>query len=291
MKLKKYSIYLCAALGSLILITSCSYFNQNGKKENDITLAKVHNKELFLSDLSGIVNSSLSSQDSVKLIRNYIDGWVRKNLMLRKAEQYLPKQKINIEKQVQDYRESLLIYTYEKELVRNKADTIVTNQEIQSYYETFQSNFTLRYDVLKATYVVVSNDSPQKKSIRSWLRSKDDTVLENLQEYCYQNAKLFALAPEWHPVDDFLNKLPGLKNDSDFNRLEKGGFYQTNDETQTYFVRVFDYAKNKQIAPLDYVRQDVVEILVNKKKVKFIKELNNRIYKEGFSQEVTLYQD
>lgn len=61
-------------------------------------------------------------------------------------------------RQIEQYRNSLIIYAYESELVKQKLDTVVSQAEIESYYKS--QNFHLRENIVLASYVIISKDSP-----------------------------------------------------------------------------------------------------------------------------------
>ena len=102
---------------------SCSFFEE---EINDDVVAKVGSKYLFKDDISGIVPPKTTKEDSAFIIDNYIEGWVKDNLILQKAELNLKENQKDVKKQLEDYRSSLIIYTYEKELIKQLLDTTVS---------------------------------------------------------------------------------------------------------------------------------------------------------------------
>ena len=57
---------------------------------------------------------------------NYIDKWVRNQLLLEKAVLNLDQDRHEIRKQLEEYRTFLLINKYQQELILQKLDTIIT---------------------------------------------------------------------------------------------------------------------------------------------------------------------
>ena len=132
MKLETYLIAL------LTLISACSLFN--GKESDKEPVARVYDSYLYKSDIRIIIPQGISYQDSISLSKSYMDNWIRQHLILHKAELNLidKSRYIGIEKQLQDYRNSLINYAYKKELIRQKLDTVVTDKEIEDYYVDFK---------------------------------------------------------------------------------------------------------------------------------------------------------
>src|SRR6188768_1344994 len=141
----------------LSLLASCSYFKSGNKKEDPI--ARANDKYLYLSDLEGVGKGAARPEDSMQAVRNYIDSWIRHNLLLRYAEDNLPETNEKLDQQLQDYRESLLIYTYEKELLNDKLDTVVNEQEIQEYYSENKDNFELKQGITRIKYIMLPMNS------------------------------------------------------------------------------------------------------------------------------------
>ena len=83
------------------------------------------------------------------LLKNYIDNWIHESLIIHKAETNLNNEQKNVEKQLQDYRNSLITFIYEKALVQEKLDTIVKNSEIEEYYTKNKANFELKDNIIK----------------------------------------------------------------------------------------------------------------------------------------------
>lgn len=82
-----------------------------------------------------------TAEDSAEVAKNYIDNWIKRQLILQVAEKYLTAEQLDIERRVQDYKESLIIYSYENELIQQKLDTVVSQDEIEAYYQQYEENF------------------------------------------------------------------------------------------------------------------------------------------------------
>ena len=54
---------------------------------------------------------------------------------MRKAEVNLSEEEKDLEKEIADYRNSLLIYRYQQDMLFQKLDTVVLEEDIQSLYE------------------------------------------------------------------------------------------------------------------------------------------------------------
>ena len=123
----------------LAALSACTAVSDSGKGE---VVAKVYGNYLYEADLEGLVSSGTSKQDSIMLVKRFIDNWIRKRLLIRQAEKNLTAAQTDFSKKLEDYRTSLLIYTYETELIKQKLDTVVSEAEITAYYENNKQNFS-----------------------------------------------------------------------------------------------------------------------------------------------------
>ena len=112
-----------------IIISSCNYFNQD--KDKDFPIARAFDKSLYFSEIQGIVPPNSSESDSIQIVNNYINNWIRQTVLLTQAEKNMTPDQLNIDKEIQDYKNSLIIFSYEQELIRQKLDTIITEKMIE----------------------------------------------------------------------------------------------------------------------------------------------------------------
>ncbi len=136
------------------LLSSCKV------KTTQTPVARVFDKFLYQEDVASIIPPDALPKDSVQLTEAFISTWVRQNLIMKKAEMNLPDEMKNVQKQLDDYRTSLIIYAYEKELVRQKLDTIITEEEIEHYYKQNIHEFELKDYIVKVLYVKLEKNSP-----------------------------------------------------------------------------------------------------------------------------------
>lgn len=281
---KKWKYWLILPLSLLILLILGllfkKFFIERGVPQKK-KIARVFDQYLYNTDLQGITNPLISKEDSTQLVNYHVESWVRRNLMVAEAENTISTNQNSIEQQLQDYRESLLLFLYEKELLKQSLDTLVTDEEIETYYQKHKEGFKLRGHVLKAKFVIVRKETPQQSSVKQWMKNPDDQ--EKLQDYCYQYALNFSLTPTWYTLDKFTDEIP-IQTSNTSNFLKNNKFYTTTDENNTYFVWLSDYGLSGNIAPLDYKKQDITKIIVNKRKLRYVKEIEDKIYQKALNE-------
>lgn len=277
--MKKTVLYLTILTFAL---TSCKYFGESGKKGKPI--ARVYEKYLYTSDMQGLVPSGTSSKDSIDITKSYINNWIKQELLLHQAEANLSDEQMNFEKQVQQYRNSLVIFQYESELIRQKLDTTLSMKEIEEYYTQNQANFLLHENILRASYISVSRNTPLAPKFRQLIRSDKPADREKLTELCQQHAATFQLDEQgWISFAELAGKVP-VKVTDQLEFLEKNPYFETEDSTFSYFVRVKEYKIKESVSPLSFEIANIRAILLNKRKSGLLSGMEEDLYKAALGK-------
>jgi hypothetical protein len=264
----------------LVIIAGCKNTNEEIER---IPLAKVHDKFLYDTDIQDLFTINSSKEDSITIAKNFIDEWVKKQLLLDKAELNLTEENIDIKKQVEDYRSSLLIFKYKQGLINQKLDTVVTDHEIEEYYNEYSANFVLNHNIVKVLFLMISKEAPEIDKVKRWYKSTDEENLSRLEDYCYQYATKFDdFNNEWIPFNNLLLELPTNIDDQErYLRFRK--FIETEDSLFYYFVKINEYSLKSTIQPLEYAKSKIKSIILNKRKFTFIEELENKVYNDALN--------
>lgn len=262
---------------SLILLSACTFF----KKKTERAVARVYDEYLYESDLKGIIPPKTSPHDSITLTRNFIDSWIRQKLIIHQAENNISSDKMNFDKQIGDYKNSLIIYEYESELVKEKLDTVVSDDEIQDYYNTNQQNFLLKDNIVQIQYVKLPLKSANSRQLKKILMSDDPADKTQLAELSEKFATDYFLDEQnWIPFNELLNKLPiRTNNQEDF--LKSHRVIECRDSSFLYFVRFRDYKIKESVSPLSLESDRIMNIILNKRKIELISRMHQDIYEKG----------
>jgi len=162
-----------ARLNLIILIIVAIYACETSDKQTTTPLARVGDEILYKNDLTGIVPVRTNQTDSIKIVKAYIRSWVEQRLLIDKAELNLSDEMKDVNQKLEDYRSALLIYYYEKQLVAQSLDTIVTDSEITAYYIANKKNFELKDYIVKVIYGKFDKESPKLDKARKWFAGND----------------------------------------------------------------------------------------------------------------------
>ena len=244
-------------------------------------VVKVFESPLYRSEISDFIPKGTPTEDSILMAANYVRNWVTQKLLLHKAIENLSGEEANIQKQVEDYRTSLLIHQYKQKLIAQRLMDDINDTEIEKYYKEHENNFMLATPIVKGIFLILPKNAPNLKEVRKWYKSDKAADQESLEDYCLTNARKYdKFQNKWVEAKYLLNLIPG-----EFEVLEKDILNKTDiekeDEENYYFLKIREMRREQTVAPLDYVREEIILILKNKKKLQFENDLEKQINEEG----------
>jgi hypothetical protein len=273
-------VYFLLVIG--MILCSCK---GPSKKSNDKPIARVYNNYLYKSQIEGIVPKGITGSDSSRIVADHIDKWVRKQLLVTMAEQNLNEDEKNVEDQIEDYRTSLLIYKYEQNFIHHKMDTLVNEQQVDEYYKINPSNFILNNHLIKGIFIQLPRSATNISNVRKWYRSDSPEDLNKLESYCYSNATKYEYFDEhWQYFNEIYQSLPETYERAEsILRYRKN--YEVTDTNFYYLLKISEYKLAGSVAPIEFVRNDIRNILINKRRIQMIQELEADIYKDALNHD------
>lgn len=253
-------------------------------------LARVYENNLYLSDIGHIFPENVSISDSVLILQNFVNKWVKQQLILQKAELNLTEEQKDVTQQIDEYRSSLLIYKYEQNLVAQKLDTVISMDEVKAYYDENPSNFSLDDHLLKCLFIKIPPDAPNLYRIRQIYRSEREQDVQELESYCFQYAvKYDYFDDDWVTFESIARELPReIRNPEHYLRYNR--YIEQQDSLYRYMVNIREYQLAGSVAPLAFVEEKIKTIILNKRKVQFINDLENNIYMDALNKgDFTVY--
>jgi hypothetical protein len=259
------------------VFVSCSYLRRTG----DVLIARVDQDVLFLSDIQDALPKNLSADDSVLFAEDYVRNWVSNELMIKKAQENLTISQKDLARELMDYRNSLIIYRYQKALMQEKLDTIVGDVEIMQTYDSVREDFILDSDLVKAVLVKIPLSVPQPERVKAFCESSGTRNLEELQQFCLKNGGTCEVFPDhWADAGEVFRKLPYQPVNVQ-NFLSRYTTWEARDNRYYYLVRIRDYALSGSYAPVESIRDNMKNLILNKRKNAFLNEIKKDIYTEG----------
>jgi len=259
--------------------------------KNSEALVKVGNNVLYKSVLEENIPEGLSSEDSVIAAEHFIHSWISEILLYDIALKNL-NDKENIDRLVENYRRSLLIYHYEEQLVNEKLSNEIGEQSLSDYYNQNKDKLKLERPLVKGLFLKVPVTAPQLNEIRTWYKSATSDSRANLEKYCLNNSATFNyFADTWTDFNDIINNFPKSQISGEDLKIQKKTV-EKQDDNFFYFLNITDFLLAGDNTPYEYAKPAIREILVNQRKIDFLQKTEEDLYQRAIDKgEVQFYNE
>ncbi len=230
-----------------------------------------------------------SGQDSTEVVSNFIKQWAYEKAFELEAMEKLESRQ-ELDELTEAYRSSLLIHLFEKQLIENQLDSLISQSDLQAYYEDNKSQYVLQSSIVRLHFINIRKDHSELNEIAQlWKSHERRTAMDSLIDLCHTSAAVFLLEDSsWYKLEELKQIVPGniLKNRS--NTLFKEQTF-TND-TATFFLRVLEQIPDTEIAPLSFIEKQARKVILYRRKQKLIRNRRNELYEEAVkSNRIKLY--
>ncbi len=267
----------------ILVFASCEYFTI--KQEQEKVVARVHESYLYESDLMKILNKNISKQDSILLINNYINNWVKQQLLLVKAQINLADEAEDFEKLVEKYKEDLFINSYKEAVVKEYLNTDITQQDIDDFYLKNTKNFRLNEELLKLKYIKFSKNIPNKKELLDLFKSSKKKDLDSLQTQELSLISHHLNDSIWIKYSDLMAKVSVLKDVAKKQLLKKEFFIQKEDSISLYLVTVKQVLKRNDLAPKSYITPTIRQMILHQRKLLLLRNIEETLIEDAQKKE------
>jgi hypothetical protein len=252
--------------------------------EESNAVARVGENYLHKMDLQNQIGPRYNG-DSLQIAKSIINDWAEQLLYLKKAEVNLSSFERNrLDELVKTYRNDLYVKTYKDKAIQSQLDTVVSIEEIETYFEQNKVNFKTNKDLLRGRYVRVRNENYNLRSIRRSLRRFNDNDKVFLDSIALQFTTYSLNDSIWVQSSQFFNRLPSISERRYKNFLKNDTFFELQDSLEVYLVVVEEVVLRNDLAPLEYVAPTLKQILINKRKLELMRQFDREIIQEGLRQ-------
>ncbi|WP_460219295.1 peptidyl-prolyl cis-trans isomerase [Psychroserpens sp. MEBiC05023] len=273
--MKKLSVII---LG-LCCMCSCDVFKET---DDRVPVARVGDVYLYEEDIKELVIEGTPKEDSTQIVTSYINRWATQQLLLDGAERNLPQGKqADFNKLVNQYKNDLYTKAYLEALVNKSIDTVVNLEDAQSVYEANQETFKLNEELVKFRYITIPQNAINEDEIKERFRRFDNQDKRYLDSISVQ-FKTYSLNDSmWVKASQITEKISVLNSENKKELLKKSNFVQLKDSLDLYLMQIKDVLNQNDLAPLEYVKPTIKQIVINKRKLELIKQLEKDITKDA----------
>ena len=271
----------------IIILQSCDYFTI---KSDSQPVARVYDTYLYEEDLKNIFTKNITKQDSILIANNYINNWVKQQLLLSKAQINLGDRIEKFEGLVKKYREDLFINSYKEAVVKQYLNTEITDDDIEQFYISNNQNFKLNEELVKLKYIKIGKDVLNKKELIKLFKSAKKEDLDTLD-----SKELFLKSHHlndsvWVKYSDLIIKIPIFKTEDKKHVLKKDNFIQKEDSLSLYLVTIKQVLKRNEIAPKSYITPTIKQMILHQRKLLLLKNIEETLIDDATKkQEFEIY--
>ncbi len=266
----------CIVLASL---NSCTFFSSTS---DDQILATAFGEELHYNEVASRIPKMVSEEDSLNIVNAYINQWTEQQVLLNKAAYNIDDSLMDeINSKLEDYKNSLLIFEYEKRLLLAQMDTSVSEKEIQEYYKEHSHNFKIQEPIGRFLFIKVPKQSSVLKNISKAYKLKDQSDSLYLNEIASLELEYSHLdTKQWLLVDQIINQTPLKEKLIDKKTfLKQNKHVEIEEQNIAYFIKIVDYRLVGDEAPLEFIKEKIKMIIRNHKKTKILRKIRSELVK------------
>ena len=264
-----------------LLFIGCDFI----EKKPDQVLARLGDEFYYTSDLIEIFPSGLSKEDSVIFVKNRINNWAKEKLLFKKALVNLGDEKQgDLNQLIDSYKNELFSYAYQEKIVKSAMDTFISEQSVREYYNINKLNFKLNQEIINARYLKINSENYNLKDVVKRFRRFKQSDKIFLDSISLQFSSYYFNDSLWINKDVFFNKIPEINDRLKQNIVKNKLFYRLQDSLELYLINIKDYKLKNDIAPFDFIKSTLKQVLLNKKKLEFISKFENEIIDDALQQ-------
>jgi hypothetical protein len=267
-----------------ILFLSAFWFGctnpADDKRENLVAQVGAHS--LYLNQVLDKVGDNINSGDSLAVVNEFVQQWIREKVLLDKAEASLTPEERDKNDLVTQYYNDLLIYELERKMLSSRLDTAVAVQSITEYYEKNKKNFELKENIVRLKFYVIPKTVLNHDLL--WKRFKDgnDKHLALLDKMCeLNNSNYFNQDSVWLTFNDVLKEIP-ITTYNQESYLNNHRFVRLDEKDYSYFVKILDFKVKNNTSPFEFEKERIRDIIIHKRKVELLQQIEIEIVEEAY---------
>ena len=263
----------------LPMLTSCkaiSEFFDSGE-----IVAEAGSAKLKRADLDLVIPGGISPEDSARLAKQFINTWALDQIFLERAEQQLSKAEMDVTKELEAYRRSLLKFRYEQLYINERLDTLVTDDEVQEYYETHKDRFVLQRPVVKARFIRIAEDSPVLKTIKKKMSSDEAEDILEADSLAFSSAYRFATWNNaWIDAATLAREF-GQESASVLASMKTGWIERTDTSGISDIAYISEITPKGAMSPIEYSTPFIKDMIISARKQSLITSLERDLLEDA----------
>ena len=270
--MNKVNYFFCFVL--LLSVLSCSLFNNNDVEK---PIARVNEHYLTGEDITAVLKRNTTVDSSI-FVQKYINEWATEQLLLDGARRNIPQSvQDNFDNLVSNYKGDLYTKYYENMLLNRALDSVVHIDEAKQFYEENKNSFLLNEPLVQFRFIAFDNEDNVDNDIKKMFKNGSSYDLQKLDSLKFKYKNHFLNDSSWIKTSKVVEQVNVITVENKNRLLKKTNFVQLRDSLGLYLVAVKERLDRNDIAPLEFIRPTINQIIINKRKLALIKKLEKEI--------------
>lgn len=256
-------------------------------------LAAYEDQVLYQEEVAYFLPDSLSPADNARLTQQYIDEWIKGQVVKAAATNAVPDLREKVDFLLRAYERSVIEHEYASHLIETQGQALaVSDQEVQDYYEANQEKF--RSQAYYYQYFYVETELAGQYKVMNLIRSEEPEKIQELIEWSRQNATEYKLDSSY--VDE--SEIERISKGFHYGNIKKVSLgtpfaYGHDEDAMVHwdFFRLLDVIEPGDQLPLPMCRERIVQILRNQLKESLIqKHISSMVKQAKAANKVEIYE-
>lgn len=275
--------YWIQIISLALLVSSCDYFKAPREPK---AIARVGKSYLYESDILNLVPKGTSKEDSIAIVKSFIDRWATQKLLFEAAEKNIGKDQVEeFNTLIEQYKVDLYTKAYLENLVIRQIDTVVTEDQIVAYYNKNKQYFKNSSELVKLRYINLVKENPKFAKIKSKFSSFTKKDRKELEQMAVQFKSYAFNDSIWVDINQVYEKIPFINLENKQKYISNGINFQYPDSTTVWLVKVNNVLPKDSPTPLEFLKPTIKQIIINNRKLDLIntieKEITNDAIKDN----------
>lgn len=279
-------VYIAAMLSALYLLSACG--EKSGTASAVDTSLKrtpiisVGDETLYQEDIDALFTSGKVVGDSAQYVEDYLVSWAQERMLYNVAQRNV-RQDERMKKMVEEYRRSLLLNSYQEQLLAQKMKSEISEEQLREFYEDNKHLFKADETLIRGVFIKVPYNSPDVKKLRSWCEDDSIAARDKLEKYSITNALSYdTFIEEWRVLSMYAAKMP-MTQETLGKSIKKNKTFEYKDSTGVYLLSIRDVIAEGELLPFDAAIYDVKGLMINSIKAEFWEDVKENLYQEGLA--------
>lgn len=272
--------YIFVATAAMLLAAACGGGGTASIEADALVVAG--SGTLTRSQLHAAMPAGLSSADSTTFARAYIREWIDARLIADVAAEEVDR--AEIERLVEEYRNSLIMAQYRRSMARKATDGIFSEDTLKAYYDAHPDDFILDRPLVKGIYLKVPDDTKNLSTLRRLYKSEQPADIDRLEKAALGEAIHYDyFRDRWIDWEQIETRIPVDFSSADMTDMRSGKPVDVTSGGFVYLLSVSDYLPVGSPMPFEAAKPYIRERMLSLSRIDYDKRLRNELLNKALA--------